>query len=178
MAEDEDFAEPKLSALAKRRLKKLVEYMEALPKCAEEHFEWNSWFEQDLREGLTNPWFKRYASKIGPCDEPTEVLPQLVVEGTVTEKDLMQGCGTTACALGWAAVIPSFKRAGLSLSGDSHEVYWNGRRISHDWGDIAEFFDIDADDALRLFGGGHISTQKGWAKFARRHIERKYGVTL
>lgn len=33
------------------------------------------------------------------------------------ENKLKFGCGTTACAGGWACTIPSFKRAGLYISG-------------------------------------------------------------
>jgi hypothetical protein len=34
------------------------------------------------------------------------------------EKHLTPGCGTAACAMGWATAIPSFRRAGLHLEND------------------------------------------------------------
>ena len=74
-----------LSKLAVRRLLRLCDYMESLPKRAVNHFDMNSFLSHDAEH-----------------DHP---IPQ-------KQKDLLT-CGTTACALGWAMTDPYFRRLGL-----------------------------------------------------------------
>ncbi|MDQ2987414.1 MAG: hypothetical protein M3R13_11985 [Armatimonadota bacterium] len=65
-------------------------------------------------------------------------------------------CATRACALGWATAIPEFNRAGLRLMVDAFDstegvVYFGDLNRFY----AAEaFFDIDSDDAGRLFAEG------------------------
>lgn len=37
----------------------------------------------------------------------------------VTDEELKNGCGTTACAMGWACTIPEFQQSGLTYKVDS-----------------------------------------------------------
>lgn len=69
-------------------------------------------------------------------------------------------CGTTACAMGWAATMPEFRRLGLRLY--STDVAWNGGGLVAISGDSAIYHDgrEDAHPSLRaakeIFGvDGH-----------------------
>lgn len=92
-------------------------------------------------------------------------------------------CGTTACALGWATTIPSFRRVGLRLvAGDvrlrlvAGDVQF-GRGV---WGtDAAEkFFGITADQAENIFARQHqidmaTTTPKMVAGWIRRLVKSR-----
>lgn len=58
-------------------------------------------------------------------------------------------CGTSACAMGWAATMPTFRRLGLRLGG-GFDVFIKG----FDSWDMAaeELFNIDDNDVEALFG--------------------------
>lgn len=63
------------------------------------------------------------------------------------------GCGTTACAMGWAASIPEFSKAGLKLAREFGYIapFYEGL----DGFEAARaFFDIDYMDAVYLFAPG------------------------
>ncbi len=81
----------------------------------------------------------------------------------------MHACGTTACAMGWAATIPSFRRAGLTVKtgGISGNVEYNGFD-----GTLAavDFFKISRSDAYNLFlpGGYHNGSQATPKDVARK----------
>ncbi len=83
-----------------------------------------------------------------------------------------KGCGTVACALGHAAQIPSFKRAGLHFEWFTHHRDEAIVRFGEfDGTEAAEaFFGITGALAYGLFGsrrGGHAT-----AKQVARAIER------
>lgn len=62
------------------------------------------------------------------------------------------GCGTVACAIGWATTLPEFREAGLQLKLDTESP--GGRivfRLYTGFHAISEFFNIHSSDALRLF---------------------------
>jgi len=62
----------------------------------------------------------------------------------------IKACGSTACALGWATQIPSFKRAGFrQRNEDSFEPVFQGQT---GFSAAGNFFDIPEDDAIGLFG--------------------------
>jgi hypothetical protein len=95
-------------------------------------------------------------------------------------KDL--SCGTTACALGWAATIPILRRAGLELrqsrAGNGY-VALRGKRVSehNDPSFLAAMhvFDICEDDVHYLFtpyGSRLLPTvgPKAVAKHIRRYV--------
>lgn len=132
-----------LSQKAERRLTKLIEYMESLPREARAHFDMGYWF----RHHGDNHYHDLYG------------------KSELTRRDLNL-CGTSACALGWAATIPSFRRDGLRLTP-------TGVYFGNEWCEGAEaavvFFDITDDMAYDLFGGANRDkTPKQWAKRARK----------
>lgn len=61
-------------------------------------------------------------------------------------------CGTTACACGWAATIPSFRKAGLKItewfSGDTGTISFHGNTSS---AAVCAFFGLTWPQASRLF---------------------------
>lgn len=134
-----------LSDTAKRRLTKLIEFMETLPASANKHF--------NMR------YVVGHNQKDGPGTEH-KFDPM-----TISKKDL-HTCGTTACALGWAATMPYFKRAGLRV------ILMNGGTAV----DEPEVFDLDSvtnsdgkDPWIELFGGhNNDKTPKAWAKRAKK----------
>jgi hypothetical protein len=98
-------------------------------------------------------------------------------------------CGTTACALGWAATMPNFKRLGLEpwfdYTSRFHEFSLHGHRANYiKIGD--EIFGLTEDEAGYLFAYDN----EGWtplpmsphadagpkqvAKHIRRFVEYKY----
>lgn len=83
----------------KARLRKLADYLSKLKPDAHRKFDMGSWFETTIEKIKVNP-------KTGVCT-------------TV--------CGTSACALGHAALIPEFQKAGLRLvvnkDGSGHVRY-------------------------------------------------------
>lgn len=84
-------------------------------------------FQPDVRRGA-----------FGDCYVPTEVKA---------------GCGTVACAVGWATAIPEFRKAGLRLFCDSelcHNAY-PSFEDTRGWGAVKAFFDLEYDDAYYLF---------------------------
>ena len=145
-----------LSKKAVRRLTKLIEYMESLPREAHEHFNMGMWFYHDGVDHDHN------------------------ISGDITRKHLNK-CGTVACALGWAATVPEFRRAGLVMTSSlgTPELRDMTTGMSGPWGAAAaaEFFDIGLEQAIYLFGGrtgprAGINTQKQWARFARRALRK------
>lgn len=128
-----------ISKKTKDRILRLCDYMEALPKESAKHF--------DMQDFLKHS---------GDHDHK---LPEIV-----RQKDL-HTCGTSACALGWAATMPYFKRLGLELTRDG-EVH----------GDEYTVFDLGScgdrvDPWCDLFGGLNIDrTPKQWARRARKLV--------
>lgn len=88
-------------------------------------------------------------------------------------KDL--SCGTTACALGWAATIPTFRRRGLVLAdrwGMGCVVLREpNRRELEGVAAAARFFDLLYEHAAYLFIPGP-SDEDATAKQVARKIER------
>lgn len=127
----------KLSLTAKRRIRKLITFMRSLPKSANKHFNMASFFSH---------------TGAGHCH---------VAKGEAINRKAVMGCGTSACAAGWAATIPEFKRAGF--------IYEHGSGFSIA---PAKFFDIDwkTDDAL--FYNFDVNTPKEWARHAELVLRR------
>lgn len=106
-------------------------------------------------------------------------------------------CGTTACALGWATTIPSFRRLGLYLNDNFDVDIKNYNGLNSDmWGSPAiaasiifglkenefEYLFIPRDRDLNRtppeFKGikpGENATPKQVAKHIRQFVKRKYG---
>jgi hypothetical protein len=86
-------------------------------------------------------------------------------------------CGTSACAIGWATTIPSFRKLGLklSLNDAGGTPVFNG-----DFGSdaVAHFFDISILDAEFLFFPlyndlGDKATPKQVAKHIREFVAQE-----
>ena len=68
-------------------------------------------------------------------------------------------CGTTACAVGWATTIPTFRQLGLflqrsSLAGNYRPCYYNAEDYGNELnGDCAvqHFFKLNEDEIVFLF---------------------------
>lgn len=130
-----------LSKLAVIRLTKLADFMDALPRKAWKHFDMEYWLAQDGEDH----------HKFGDYIEPSHT----------------GDCGTTACAAGWAATIPSFRRAGFKLI--VSRTSWSN------WGRIEKFFDLPGTESEQVFGASNarqlgIKTPKQWAKHCRKFI--------
>lgn len=88
-------------------------------------------------------------------------------------------CGTTACALGHAGLMPAFRKAGLKT-----EASENGGRVcltprgkraaSTSWNEKAgmEFFGLTHDEALYLFFPGHYPINERTAKDVAKRIKQ------
>lgn len=145
-----------LTQLAQRRITKLADFMESLPEEAAQHFDMETWF----RHGGEN---HDHGLKRG-CE--------------ITSKHLSL-CGTTACALGWAATVPAFRKAGLAMkfreNSSGVSVVYKGKNETHyQVFEIAtEFFDIDHGEALYLFRDVLARTPKQWARKARAFLKRQ-----
>lgn len=133
------------NATTKRHLQTLIRFMEKLPRSANKHFNMAWWFSHD----------RSHEHKIGAF---------------ITAKALTH-CGTKACALGWAATIPSLRRAGLKVEATqaSERPVARARRV----------FGLNDDQFRALFttssffGGEEgpmdgATTPQKWAKQARK----------
>lgn len=79
----------------------------------------------------------------------------------VADESLQHGCGTTACAIGWACSIPEFKEEGLGYYcnipsfvprfsiDEARKVY--GAYEMEGWDAVTGFFGIDQVTAMDLF---------------------------
>lgn len=123
-----------LTKKSKARLKKLIDLMSSLPKSAANHFDMMTWYSHD--------------------GDHQHKAPK---DGKIT-RALLNECGTVACAAGWAATIPSFKKAGFTcdLRGNLSK-------------EPAEFFDIPMDMECDLFYGDAM-TPKEWAREAKKLV--------
>jgi hypothetical protein len=132
-----------LSKLAVRRLTKLADFLAALPKDAKKKFWMGRWFDHN----------EEHEHKFGEFIKPGD----------------LKHCGTTACALGWAATIPSLYRAGLRI-----KHYPAGfRGTDAPVKTAAEFFNIDMGEAMYLFfdvAENENMTPKQWAAVCRNFV--------
>lgn len=136
-----------LSKVTKRRLTKLIEFMETLPKEAEQHFDMGDWVRH------------RGAGHDHGLQEGVEV-----------KKCHLEACGTTACALGWAATMPYFRRAGLKLLYHPYfsDIEFKGVGVFADDTRRAGFLDLDREQSRALFSARvPVKTPKEWANRAR-----------
>jgi hypothetical protein len=139
-----------LSKVAVRRLTKLADFMEKLPASANKHFHMGSYVDHN-GEG--------HKHKIPTTPKPADLL----------------SCGTTACAAGWAACVPAFKKAGYRMRTTKYGSYPCFKRDA-ETSALSSFFDLDEYDVLTLFGGMNDDrTPKQWAKRCRQYIRGNAG---
>lgn len=127
-----------------KRLMKLIDFMEKFPRSKRKQFHMQSWFKHS-------------------GDNHKHVVGRFIT------KAALDHCGTTACALGWAAVVPSLQKAGLRVP---------AMRSGPEPIEIAKrFFEIHDEQAYALFNPGRFSaastpnTPKQWARMARRLLK-------
>lgn len=94
---DQEF---KLNQVGARRLETLAAFLHALPRKA---FDIGSWLEAPDSNDNSREIFATLFNKNSSIK--TSLDPAVV-----------HSCGASACALGWAATIPEFRRAGLTMS--------------------------------------------------------------
>lgn len=143
-----------LSKLAVRRLTKLADHMDALPRKAVRHFNMDRFF---LHKGV-------HMLTVSPATALARF-----------------DCGTAACAFGFACTIPAFRRAGLMLddTGSHGNVYFKNLSGRERLAAAALFFDISGDAAMYLFEANkrhelrnfQIKTPKQWAMHCRKFIQ-------
>jgi len=61
------------------------------------------------------------------------------------------GCGTTACAVGWATTHPGFKKAGLRLKKRERHTAVPEYKGHVSWAAVTAFFGVDLRQAGLLF---------------------------
>ena len=79
-------------------------------------------------------------------------------------------CGTTACALGHAASIPSFRRAGLKyfVEYDGADILYKN---SHNFVAGEHFFNISLEDSRYLFSPDEYNNGRKGKSYVIRRIE-------
>lgn len=94
------------------------------------------------------------------------------------------GCGTKACALGWATAIPTFRKIGLKLVESTYEpnigyveLHTKDGRILDDFDAASVLFGINTDEAVALFSPeedvyGNSVEDKATPKQVARKIEK------
>lgn len=129
-----------------KRVTTLVKFMRALPRSANKHFDMRKWIAHDAG-GHSH-------------DFQTFIRP----------KDLAS-CGTTACALGWAAAVPAFRRAGLRVEAVPMDLHCN-TEISNS-ARARAFFDLTTLEFRIIFGGyNDDATPKKWAARVERFVKQ------
>ncbi|MBF3563881.1 hypothetical protein ISF73_11190 [Burkholderia pseudomallei] len=92
----------------------------------------------DLGDWVDSPWSTREAIAI-----PNDDLRQRIVD-----------CGTTACAVGWACMMPEFQAQGLNYKWDT-VCYSSALSPTYEgeesWLAVCNFFEIDRPTADYLF---------------------------
>jgi hypothetical protein len=130
----------------KQRLKKLAVFLDTLPKKV---FDLAGW------------------TRLGSG------IPEQAIQYGALKKTLKKGlsqdqaieCGFAACAVGWACTIPAFQKAGLIFDVEDRVPRFEGER---NWFAVAEFFDLEMNQAHRLFMDGHYRTKAGTV---RKHVK-------
>ena len=92
------------------------------------------------------------------------------------EEMLAQGCGTAACAVGWACAYPEFNKQGLFWNDNLWIPVYQG---DGGWRAVERFFDLSMDEAKNLFQqlDSGIKAKRGVLKRIRFHLLRKGAIT-
>ncbi len=131
-----------LSKLAVRRLTKLADFMDALPAKARKHFDMGTYFDHEGGHSVRSPYaaLKKF------------------------------DCGTVACALGWACMVPEFRRGGLRFNRSGSPTF------KGTWGET--FFTEGDEEAEFIYNGVFVDdlcefvrTPKQWAAHCRKFLK-------
>lgn len=108
----------------------------------------STWGRLSLDPGARKPWRRR-----PKAEDPDEAIVPAVANDESLKR--VVGCGFAACALGWAALDPEFRRAGLLFVVDTDsnfvieaEVEYRGLTADEAG---AAFFGLTSDEAALLF---------------------------
>lgn len=80
-------------------------------------------------------------------------------------------CGTSACALGEACLLPSFRKQGLRLDGE--HPYFDG---NYNFRAGMVFFDLTELESSHLFSGGEYDMPQG--KINAKHVATRIRETV
>ncbi len=86
-------------------------------------------------------------------------------------KDGRPACGTSACALGWATAVPSFRKAGLHLTRGGG-VRLKGTRTKWYIEVAMGFFDLEYNEARHLFSMREKPSESEGATARRAAVKR------
>lgn len=75
--------------------------------------------------------------------------------GDLSDSALKKGCGTIACAVGWACAYPEFNRQGLRWR-NSPAYAENGNQLSFGWRAVERFFGVSEHMAAFLFSNERV----------------------
>lgn len=116
----------KFTPVHARRLQTLADLLRVIP---EDNFNLNSW--------------------INPCSPNYD---RVDLDFARKEPDQLYACGTVACAVGWAASIKEFRRAGFKINRGS--PYFQGKKdrpFYKGWSAAEAFFGLSGNKAEYLF---------------------------
>lgn len=138
------------------RLLKLADFLDTLKR---KDFDFGCW----VGDGLVDTAFEAY--------------------NDVVNQRITPGCGTTACALGWATAIPSLRRAGLRLAQGEVCLVKDMGKEDYDRPEraAAEVFGLSDEEFQLLFTPGYPdegclpeeATAKQVAKHIRKFVKSK-----
>lgn len=115
------------------RLLKLAEYLDTIPN---KEFKMDSWMGKRTGDYFSRKYIDQKFVKQGVCHNIRKLTSE---------------CGYAACAVGHAAGIPAFRKAGFKLvptySGWMDPMY--GEHLN--WDAVEEFFALNYSDAQHLF---------------------------
>lgn len=80
----------------------------------------------------------------GSC--PIDLYDEAIGAYMIEDKHLVNLCGTTGCAIGWATAIPVFRALGFKMK-DSEPTF-DGE---HGWDAVANFFELTTSETKCLF---------------------------
>lgn len=137
-----------------KRFSKLIDYMDHLPIESRKHFDMQWWVGHN---GKPDVW-------------------EHVPSGDAVSKGTLIKCGMAACALGWAATCPDFRKAGLKLVKSKHpegmdylQPEYKGMRNLTAAAAFFKITEIQADDLFGPFLG--LKSPQAWVKHARKKME-------
>jgi hypothetical protein len=124
-----------------RRLKAAIKFMRSVPR---KHFDMGAWALSRNGGGFSEHGIK--------CND-------------VLTKKYLHTCGTTACAAGWLATSPAWRKAGVELRAGEFSANINDDAIRR-------YLDINCGQFTELFlGGGWVDTPKQWARMAEKFMK-------
>lgn len=122
------------------RLSKMSAFLRALPPQQRDLFSLREWLQVDEAEG--------YAAGSTPNGELQDLTPPQLMEKALK-------CGYSACAIGWATMMPEFKAEGFGF--EWHHSHFDGYTFrphfegEANWEAVQKFFGITYDHATELF---------------------------